>query len=99
MFIQFAFGNFTLQVFIKQEVIYKEEVFGADENVENQVIYPLPNGASNETSASTSIGTLDRSELHKRLLSPKPISHLNHPHIQPNSTGNSHMLEKKKETL
>ncbi|XP_063605033.1 uncharacterized protein LOC134780313 [Penaeus indicus] len=89
------------QVFIKQEVIYKEEVFGVDENVENQVIYPLPNGASNESSASTSLGTLDCSELHKCLLRTKPnsISHLNPPHIQPNSTVNSHILEKKKETL
>lgn len=93
------------QIFIKQEVILKEEVFGGDENVESPVIYPLSNSDSNESSASVLepalSGTLDHSELRKCLLRTEvnSISHLNPPDIQPNTTVNSDTFEDEKETL
>lgn len=45
---------FLLQIFTKQEFVYKEEVFGSDDDNESQTIYPLPD-VTNESSESTSL--------------------------------------------
>ncbi|XP_042879949.1 uncharacterized protein LOC122258212 [Penaeus japonicus] len=83
-----------VQIFTKQEFVYKEEVFGSDDDNESQTIYPLPD-VTNESSVSD-CSPLNKSPVETKLNSINQIGPFD---TKPNTTMNTGSLEGKEETL